>query len=114
MNIPGEEYIAVMMRSAVPGFASATLASSPATSPSSTWPASSSGTFSVLPLVFFGSTRSAGSCAFRTDAKASPKTGKPPPGVAVARTRVCCAFAFELMRKRENNVRRRGRMFYWG
>src|SRR2546421_1771124 len=91
MNMPGDEYIAVTMRSGVPGFASAAAASSPATRPRSIWPASSSGTFSVLPLVFLGWMRSAGSCAFTISLKASPNTGKPPPGVAVPRTSVCCA-----------------------
>jgi hypothetical protein len=72
MNIPGEEYIAATTRSGVPGFASAPLAISPATSARSSLPASRSGTFSVEPLVFFGSTRSRGSCAFTTSANAAP------------------------------------------
>ena len=88
MNIPGEEYIAAMMRSRVSGLASAALASSPATRPRSSWFASSSGTFSVLPLVFFGAMRRRGSCAFTISAKVSPYTGKPPPGVAVPRIRL--------------------------
>ena len=72
MNRPGEEYIAATMRSGVPGLASAAVAISPATRAMSSWPASSSGTFSVLPLVLRGSTRSSGSCAFTISAKASP------------------------------------------
>src|SRR3954469_11155715 len=92
MNMPGDEYIAAMMRRRVSGLASAALAISPATSARSTLPSSSSGTFSVLPLVLRVCRRSAGSCALRISANASPKTGKPPPGVAVARTSVKSAF----------------------
>src|SRR5687768_3697511 len=87
MNTPGDEYIAATMRNGVPGLASALEAISPATSARSRLPASSSGTFSVEPLVFLGCTRMRGSCAFTISAKASPYTGKPPPGVAVPSTR---------------------------
>ena len=76
-----------MIRSPVSGLASAAEAISPSTSARSIWFASSSATFSVLPLVLRGSMRSFGSCAFTIAAKASPYTGKPPPGVAVASTR---------------------------
>jgi hypothetical protein len=72
MNMPGEEYIAAMTRSGVSGFASAPLAISPATSARSSLPASRSGTFSLEPLVFLGSTRMRGSCAFTTSANAAP------------------------------------------
>ena len=72
MNMPGEEYIAATMRSGVPGLASAALAISPATSARSSLPASSSGTFSVLPLVLRGSMRSSGSCALTISANAAP------------------------------------------
>ena len=41
--------------------------------------------FSVLPLVFFVSTSSVLSVSLMTAAALSPKNGKPPPGVAVAR-----------------------------
>ena len=68
MNMPGEEYIAATMRNCVPGLASAALASSPATRPRSIVPASSSGTFSVLPLVLRVSMRRRGSCAFSASA----------------------------------------------
>src|SRR5258708_34589535 len=74
------------MRSGVSGLASTALAISPATSARSSLFASSSGTFSVLPLVLRVSMRRRGSCALTTSAKASPNTGKPPPGVAVPRT----------------------------
>src|SRR5436309_9480869 len=87
MARPGDEYIAQMMRSRVSGLASTALANSPATSARSTLFASSSGTFSAEPLLLRGSMRSLDSCAFTISAKASPYTGKPPPGVAVARTR---------------------------
>src|SRR5260221_13531178 len=73
------------MRSGVSGLASTALAISPATSARSSWFASSSGTFSVLPLVLRVSMRRRGSCALTTSAKATPNTGKPPPGVAVPR-----------------------------
>src|SRR5260221_12143903 len=74
------------MRSGVSGLASTALAISPATSARSSLLASSSGTFSVLHLVLRVSMRRRGSCALTTSAKASPNTGKPPPGVAVPRT----------------------------
>ena len=85
MNMPGEEYIAATMRSCVPGLASAALAISPATSARSSLPSSSSGTFSVEPLVLRVSMRTRGSCAFTISANAAPYSGKPPPGVAVPR-----------------------------
>jgi len=58
-NIPGVEYIAARMRrsaGARPMPASASYATSPCTSARSSRPASSKGTFSVLPLVFCGCT----------------------------------------------------------
>jgi hypothetical protein len=61
----------------------ASSAASPCTSAMSSVPASSSGTFSALPLVFCGLTSSVGSMALTVAATASPYTGKPPPGVAV-------------------------------
>ena len=72
MSMPGEEYIAATMRSFVSGLASAALAISPATSARSTLPSSSSGTFSVEPLVLRGSMRTRGSCAFTISANAAP------------------------------------------
>ena len=71
-NMPGEAYIAATMRRRVCGFASAGFATSPCTRPMSTPPASSSGTFSVLPFVLRGSMRRVGSFAFTTSAKAAP------------------------------------------
>jgi hypothetical protein len=64
--------MAVMMRSRVSGFASAGFATSPATRAMSSWRASRSGTFSPLPLVLRGCTRSVGSWAFTISANASP------------------------------------------
>src|SRR5262245_28714528 len=58
-------------------------ATSPCTSAMSSSPFSSSGTFSVLPLVFRGSSARSGSCSLTVATIASPYTGKPPPGVAV-------------------------------
>ena len=49
----------------------------------STSPFSSSGTFSVLPLVLRGSISSVGSISWMVSVTAWPYTGKPPPGVAV-------------------------------
>jgi hypothetical protein len=64
--------------------ASASYAGSPATSARSTLLASRSGMFSALPRVLRGSIVIVGSASFTAAAKASPKTGNPPPGVAVA------------------------------
>ena len=52
--------------------ASAALANSPVTSARSSCPASSSGTFSALPLVLRVSMRRRGSCAFTISANAAP------------------------------------------
>ncbi len=64
---------------------SASYALSPCTSARSSRPASSNGTFSVLPLVLRGSTKSEASVSLMVSAIACPYTGKPPPGVAVPR-----------------------------
>src|SRR5688572_7170851 len=97
--MPGDEYIALTMRSGVPGLASAGFATSPAASPRSSFPASSSGTFSLLPFVFCVLMRSVASCAFTISANASPKSGKPPPGVAVPSIReITSSFIARLLR----------------
>ena len=85
-EIPGVEYIAASTRRSAGGRptpASASCATSPCTSARSSEPASSSGTFSVLPLVLRGRTSSVGSISLMVSATACPYTGKPPPGVAV-------------------------------
>src|SRR4051812_16474011 len=51
--------------------------------------------------------RSAGSCALTISLKASPKTGKPPPGVAVPRTSVCCAVEVPMARSIPVKTKRR-------
>src|SRR5437870_1667710 len=94
-NIPGVEYIAatiVTFAGGRPIPLKASWATSPCTSAMSSRPASSSGTFSVLPLVFRCSTASVGAVSLTVSANAAPYTGKPPPGVAVPRTTtVFCA-----------------------
>ena len=70
--MPGVEYIAAMMRTPLCGLASAESAYSPSTRARSSSLASRSGTFSLEPLVLRVVTRSFGSAAFTTSAKASP------------------------------------------
>src|SRR5215470_18104195 len=88
-NMPGVEYIAATIFRFAGGRPiplNASCATSPWTSAMSTAPASSSGTFSVLPLVLRCSIVSPGSVSSTVSATAAPYTGKPPPGVAVPRT----------------------------
>ena len=74
-NMPGLEYIAARILSAAGGRPipdNASWATSPWIRPRSSVPASSSGTFSVLPLVLRGSTTSAGSTSWMVATTASP------------------------------------------
>jgi hypothetical protein len=52
--------------------------------------------FSLLPLVLRGSIDSVGSAAFMTSASALPYSGKPPPGVAVAKLMLVLLAGFEM------------------
>src|SRR5882724_4214706 len=100
-NIPGVEYIAatiVRFAGDRPIPLNASWATSPWTSAMSSRPASSIGTFSVLPLVFRCSIASVGSVSFTVSATAAPYTGKPPPGVAVPRTTTVVDMADTLSR----------------
>src|SRR5258706_5825031 len=70
----------------------ASYAASPCTSARSSFPSSSSGMFSALPFVLRASIVMAGSASCTAATKASPETGKPPPGVAVPSVRVTGVF----------------------
>src|SRR5580698_2089293 len=52
--------------------------------------------FSLLPLVLRGSIDSVGSAEFMTSARALPYSGKPPPGVAVAKLMLVLGAGFEM------------------
>jgi hypothetical protein len=74
-NMPAVEYMAATSRSAAgarPMPAQASWATSPWTSARSSVPASSMGTFSVLPLVFCGFISSDGSTSLTVSATACP------------------------------------------
>src|SRR5581483_8894236 len=62
----------------------------------STVPASSRPMFSAEPLVFCVTTLSDGSVSLMAAAALSPKNGKPPPGVAVARVTLVWAAADDM------------------